>query len=105
MFGESGIRIASIIIGIIFILGLVVVANRFGGQIRQKLQTTKVASITITPSPTPVIESLAEITGQTKGETINSPQVNMIPDTGAETLILPVLITSLGIGLKLRKSS
>lgn len=100
MFGDSGIRVASIIIGILFIIGLVVLANRFGGQIKQRLQT-RVATTTITPSPSP--KTFGQIVGQTKGQT--TPEVSQIPGTGAETVVIPVLISLLGIGLKLRKSA
>ena len=108
MFGYSGIRIASIIIGIIFIIGLIVVANRFGGQIRQKLQTTEVASSTITPSPKEKEqpETFGQIINESKGEiTYTAPSVEQIPDTGAETLIIPGLVSLFGLGLYFRKSA
>lgn len=107
MFGDSGIRLASIVIGIIFIVGLIVVANRFGGQIRQRLQPTRVATATVTPSPSPTgkpAETFGEIVGQTKGEVTYST-ATQIPDTGAETLVIPTLISLFGVGLKLRKSA
>lgn len=106
MFGYSGIRVASIIIGIIFIIGLVVVANRFAGQIRSKLKNTKVISSTITPSPEEKSETFSQIIGETKGEiTYTAPSVEQIPDTGAETLIIPSLFSLLTIGFFLRKSA
>lgn len=107
MFGDSGIRLASIVVGIIFVIGLIVVANRFGGQIRQRLQPTRVATATITPPPKEAVkqpESFGQIVGQTKGGT-SSPQVSEIPDTGVETLVIPALISLFGLGLKLRKSA
>lgn len=102
MFGDSSIRLASIIIGILFILGLIIVANRFGSQIRQKFSPTKVASDKITPSPLPI-----EVTPEKEpenGETTSLPNVNKIPESGAEAIVIPILISTLGIGLKLRKS-
>lgn len=117
MFGGSGVRLISIIVGIVFVLGLVVLANRFGGQIRERLQT-RVATSTITPTPSPAEISDnpqtsfgntmgVESTTQTKGgvTTYSGSQVSEIPDTGAETLLIPGLISLFGIGLKLRKSA
>lgn len=111
MFGDSGIRLASIIIGILFILGLIVVANRFGSQIRQKISPTQIAGNTITPSPspieaTPVPENFGQMVGETKGgTTISQPNVNKIPESGAETIMIPILVSSLGLGLKLRSKA
>lgn len=102
MFGESGIRLASIIIGVLFIIGFVVLANRFGGSLRQKLQSTKVAQVTITPTPSP--QTFGQIIGQTKEETYKVSNVSQIPDTGSETFIIPALFLLFGIGLKLRKA-
>lgn len=109
MFGDSSIRLASIIIGILFILGLIIVANRFGSQIRQKFSPTRVVSNKITPSPLPIEvtpekgpENFGQITGETKGETTSLPNVNKIPESGAETIVIPILISTLGLGLKLR---
>lgn len=107
MFGDSGLRLASIVIGVIFIIGLIVLANRFGGQIRQRLQTTRVATTTITPTPQEVItpakpETFSQIVGQTKGA-ITPSDISQIPDTGAETFVIPILFSLFGIGMKLRK--
>lgn len=112
MFGDSGIKIASIIIGAIFIIGILVLANRFGGSLRERFQNTQVADTNITPTPsnesgfltpTPdVPPAFAYVTGQTKGAVSN---VNQIPDTGAEMLIIPALISLLGVGIKLRKAA
>lgn len=119
MFGGSGVRLVSIIVGILFVLGLVVLANRFGGQIRERLQT-RIATSTITPTPSPTEVSTTSdngqtsfgevasttITNQTKGgTTYNGNQVSEIPDTGAETIVIPGLLTLFGVGLKLRKSA
>lgn len=111
MFGDSSVRLVSIIVGIIFIIGLLVVANRFGGQIRQRLQN-RVANATVTPTPSPAVfptnvpaSDFGQIVGETKGGyTYSGSQVKQIPDTGAETVLIPALITMFGIGLKLRKS-
>ncbi len=65
MFGDSSIRFASIIIGILFILGLILIANRFGSQIRQRISPTKVAENTILPSPSPQPENFGQIAGET----------------------------------------
>ncbi len=109
MFGESGIKIASIIIGLIVIVGIIIVANRYGSQIKQRLNTTKISSLKVTPTPsvitpTEIPDSFGQIVGQTKGEiTYNPPSVAQIPSTGAEIVVIPALISLLGIGLKLRR--
>lgn len=111
MFGDSSVRLVSIIVGIIFIIGLLVVANRFGGQIRQRLQN-RVANATITPTPQPSAfptqsppDSFGQIVGETKGDyTYSGSQVKQIPNTGAETIFISALLSMFGIGLKLRKS-
>lgn len=104
MFGDSGIKFISIIIGVIFLIGLVIVANRFGGRIREKLQLTKVATTTITPTPTVDFSNVGEVSGETTNNNIYS-QVSQTPDTGVETLFIPLLISLFGLGLKLRKAS
>ncbi|MBI2029715.1 hypothetical protein HYT02_04820 [Candidatus Gottesmanbacteria bacterium] len=113
MFGGSGVRLVSIIVGILFVLGLIVLANRFGGQIRERLQT-RIADTTSTPTPQPSISPVEQVTfGDISGEstttkgglTYQGNQVSEIPDTGAETLLIPGLISLFGIGLKLRKSA
>lgn len=102
MFGDSSVRLVSIIIGVIFIIGLLVVANRFGGQIRQRLQS-RVANATITPTPS--IKASFPTQAPVKGEyTYSGTPVKQIPDTGAETIVIPALLSMFGIGLKLRKS-
>lgn len=112
MFGESGIRLASIIIGIVVIIGLIIVANRYGSQIRQRLPGTKVVTSNISPSPevslvpTSAPETYGQIVDQTKGGiTYTPPSVSQIPSTGAETIVIPALISLFGLGLKLRKIS
>lgn len=112
MFGDSGFRLASIVVGILFILGLIVIANRFGSQIRQTFQTTKVADATITPSPALIdnsesaqIDTQTENTAEVKGGLTYAPNTTKVPDTGAEVLIIPSLFSLFGMGLKLRKTS
>lgn len=106
MFGNSGIRIASILIGILFIVGLIFVANRFSNQIRNRFSQTEVANGQV--SPTPAVQSQVSPTPQT-GTSLGSTttkggiNVNQIPNTGPDLIIVPVLVATLFAGLKLRK--
>lgn len=108
MFEDSNIKIASIVIGILFIIGLIFLANRFGGQLRNRLQSQKTPNVNITPTPSQMpSQSFGQIIGQgqTKGESVQNsqpPKATQIPNTGAETLVIPGLIATLFIGFKLK---
>ncbi len=103
MFSGSGIRLASVLIGILFIIGLIALVNRFGSQLRQRFQASQMVTSTPTPTPFEFLQPESE-TGEIKGET-NYSNLNQVPATGLEILTLPLLFTLLGSGLILRKLS
>ncbi len=116
MFGNSGIRIVSIVIGVLFIIGLIFVANRFGSQIKNRFATTEVANESTSPTPTPRVsnptptkasfDTSKTTTDQTKGAATTKGgvvPVEKTPKTGPEMLLIPAFVGTLAIGLKLRK--
>ncbi len=97
---------------IVVVVFLAIVSGRIDLRRRfpQLFSRTRIAS-GVTPTPTPMVESQQTNTYQTNtqenGLTKKTTQTNYytpktIPATGSPTILLPIIITGLGVGSYLR---
>lgn len=100
MFGRSGVRLTSIIIGIVFILGLIVAANRFSTQLKQKIKASQ-------PDKNVAIQPQISVAPEAGSQTSISPnpEVTTIPETGVNVFYVSMLLVLIAAGVLLRKKS
>ncbi len=106
---ETRQQIIALILGVIFIVGFILFAQRLGQFLRSRQQGSKVQNVQITPTPTPMQGFKVATDRSTNEPTYDKPGVisggkspTTVPQTGPETILLPSLVTLLGAGMYLR---
>ena len=108
---ETRQQLIALVLGIVFIVGFILFAQRFGQFLRNRQQQGKVASEKISPAPTSSLNNESQkgilsptpIVYRANGtmQTQNT-QPRSIPSTGPETTLLVSFIGMLGAGIVLR---
>lgn len=115
-------RLISLILGLVVLVLLFVwINNRLKSQPSVQGENTTQASptpdsndknpfaslfnkLTNDATPTPQPTTPAQTTNQTGGNEVLS-EIHSIPKTGAPTVLIPILISALGVGIKMKKST
>lgn len=101
---ETRQQIIALVLGIVFIVGFILFAQRLGQFLRDRQQQNKVASEKISPTPTPKVVTFT-VSPTPMIYKANSTQPKSIPSTGPETPLLLSLFGLLAGGILLRKKS
>lgn len=108
---ETRQQIIALVLGLVFIVGFVLFAQRLGQFLRNRQQQAKVASGAVTPTPSTPSKVLISptptltVSGQNRQPVRTTGQPATIPQTGPELMLLGGLGSLLASGFMLRRAS
>lgn len=102
---ENFNRIISFVLGLVVVIVFIaVITGKL--NIGSKVKTLGTKKITITPSPTVIMQPEEEVTAATTvNNNYSAKTPTTIPSTGSPTILLPIIFSSLTVGLFLHQAT
>lgn len=106
---ETRQQLIALVLGIVFIVGFILFAQRLGQFLRNRRDQSQIASSSTTVSPTPkktdpkVSPTITPRVTTTPAVIANVRQPNVIPQTGAGMFLIPTIVGTMSTGFFLLK--